>query len=126
MVGTPSFGYGDAGTPGLDTQTPGTVDPYQHGMGAPTPGIGMTPAFTESSGLFSSLPAVFWAVTPHQAELVAYQDLSIHYRLPSNSCFEILGPVVDVDRANLHNIPYLVDLLMYVLTVEPVLVLEII
>jgi hypothetical protein len=100
MVGTPSFGYGDAGTPGLDTQTPGTVDPYQHGMGAPTPGIGMTPAFTESSGLFSSLP--------------------------SNSCFEILGPVVDVDRANLHNIPYLVDLLMYVLTVEPVLVLEII
>lgn len=55
-TGTPSFGYGNAATPGLDTQTPGTMDPYHQGMGAPTPGMGMTPALTESSGAAFTLP----------------------------------------------------------------------
>lgn len=50
LAGTPSFGYGSAGTPGLDQRTPGTVDAYSpaFGQGAATPNTGLTPAFADS------------------------------------------------------------------------------
>ena len=75
-----------ASTPGLDTQTPGVADPYLQdstGAGVPTPAMGSTPAFADSSGvnIFQS------SFTVAQCSLAAL--LSLHW-LAKGALFELI------------------------------------